>query len=429
VGRYADPRMVNVTWITPYAPDRGGGGGQIRQAHLLLALATRARVELICPGPVTDAGVRSAVARLVEVPPVTSSWREHRWLRRAADLGATTLQAVALSRQPMEVRALRPLRRRLAPALGERDAADLVLVEFAGLAPLLPGWASRSPRPRSCGSPWVLTFHNLPSRMAAQQALVMPHRRQRWFLARDAATARSFERRACEAFDTVIACTAEDAAVLAGAGPVIVVPNGADVAGIQPTPLPRTPRIVFVGALYTTPNVDGTRWFCEEVLPGIRAQEPAATVDLVGARPVAKVRALGRLPGVTVHPDVETVTPFLEAARVAVVPIRVGSGTRLKALEAMAAGRPVVGTTIGLEGLDLRPGEQALVADDAAAFGAAVIRLLRDDDYATALAVAGRAAVEAHFAWPPIAAAFTESVLALVGPDRTAPTGDRRSAR
>jgi polysaccharide biosynthesis protein PslH len=422
--------MVNVTWITPYAPDRSGGGGQIRQAHLLLALATRARIELICPGPVADPDVRSAVARLVEVAPVTSSWREHRWLRRAADLGATAIPLVARSRQPMEVRALRPMRRVLGSAVGGAGAgadADLVLVEFSGLAPLLPGWSGRPQRSRSAGGrPWVLTFHNLPSRMAAQQALVMPRRRQRWFLARDAAVAATFERRACEAFDAVIACTAEDAAALAGKGHVIVVPNGADVAGIQPTPLPPAPRIVFVGALYTTPNIDGARWFCEEVLPRIQAQEPAAMVDLVGARPVAEVRSLARLPGVSVHPDVETVMPYLQAARVAVVPIRVGSGTRLKALEAMAAGRPVVGTSIGLEGLNLRAGEHALVADDAGAFGDAVVRLLRDDDFATKLAVAGRAEVEAHFAWPSIAAAFAAWVLARAGSDGAGPAGDRR---
>ena len=391
--------MVTVAWITPFAPDRSGGGGQIRQAHLLLALARRAQIELICPGPVTDPDVRSAVARLVEVAPVAADWRGgHPWLRRAVDLGASIVP-----RQPLEVRAFRPVRRTLGAAVASVDA-DVVLVEFAGLAPLLP---PGHPRGR-----WVLTLHNLPSRMSAQQASVLPHRRQRWFLTRDARAGSAFERRVAAAFDAVITCTDEDAAALGGVGSVLVVPNGVDIEQFKPSPLPAAPRVVFTGALYTTPNVDAARWFCQEIWPQVRREVPTASLDLVGARPVESVRALARLNGVTVHADVVSVVPSIAAARVAVVPIRVGSGTRLKALEAMAAGRPVVGTAIGLEGLGLRAGVNALVADDAATFAAAVVRVLRDDDLAAALAAAGRREVEERFAWAAIAASFAQSVVA-----------------
>jgi len=94
-----------------------------------------------------------------------------------------------------------------------------------------------------------------------------------------------------------------------------------------------------------------------------------------------------------------------------VVPLRIGSGSRLKALEAMAANRPVVGTSIGLEGLDLTDGREALVANDAEAFAAAVVRVLRDDAVAGALARAGRAAAQERFEWSAIVAAFSEAVL------------------
>jgi glycosyltransferase involved in cell wall biosynthesis len=96
-----------------------------------------------------------------------------------------------------------------------------------------------------------------------------------------------------------------------------------------------------------------------------------------------------------------------------VVPIRVGSGSRLKALEGLALGRPVVGTTIGLEGLDLAAGAEALVADDAVTFAGAVIRLLGDDHLASSLARDGRAAVEARFSWSAIADAFATAVVAI----------------
>jgi glycosyltransferase involved in cell wall biosynthesis len=253
----------------------------------------------------------------------------------------------------------------------------------------------------------------------------MPHRRQRWLLRRDANAAARFEQRAATSFDAVIACTAEDAGALRrAAAEVIVVPNGVDPERFRPTPMSTGRRIVFTGALYTTPNVDGALWFCHEVLPLVRQQEPSVEVDLVGAHPVEEVLALGKLAGVTVYSDVETVAPYLNAARLAVVPIRVGSGSRLKALEALAAGRPVVGTSIGLEGLELRAGEHALVADDTASFAAAVVRLLRDDELASALATAGHACVVRRFSWAAITPAFTDAVLALsdrpVGPRRTA---------
>jgi len=117
-----------------------------------------------------------------------------------------------------------------------------------------------------------------------------------------------------------------------------------------------------------------------------------------------------------VHPDVADVAPFLEAARVAVVPLRIGSGSRLKALEAMAANRPVIGTSIGMEGLDLEPGREVLIADDAAAFAATTVRVLGDDALASAVAAAGRAAVQARFDWSGIATAFADSVVALAEP-------------
>lgn len=400
--------MLTVAWVSPFAPDRGGGGGQIRQAHLLLALAGRASIRLVCPAPVADAAVARAVAAVVDASPA-EGWRDrHPWRRRVADVAA-----VLGSRQPMEVRAFAPVRRAVGAALAQPAnlGVDLVLVEFAGLAPLVP-----PARP----VPWVLTLHNLPSRMAAQQAAVMPHRRQRWLLRRDARIAGAFERRMAAAFDVVVTTTAEDAAALAGADPnlasrILVVPNGTDVDRLRPSPVPRAARVVFTGALYTTPNVDGVIWFCRHILPVIREALPAVEVDIVGARPTAAVSQLDQLPGVSVHPDVADVAPFLAAARVAVVPIRVGSGSRLKALEGMAAGRPVVGTTVGLEGLGIVPGVEALVADDATGFAAAVARLLQDDREASALAQAGRAAAEQRFGWPTIAGNFAAAMVELAG--------------
>ena len=401
--------MLTAAWVTPFPPDRSGGGGQIREAHLLLGLAGRAAVHLICPGPVVDPAVRAAVTTLTEVEPPETVWQDrHPWLRRAGSAAA-----LVGSRQPREVRWFGRYRPVLTAAL-QGVTADVVLVEPVGLAPLLP--PSRQGR-------WVLTFHNLPSRMAAQEAAVQGSPARRTVLRRDAAIAAAFERRAAAAFDAVVTCTAADAAALGDPATVLVVPNGVDLGRFRPRPQVAEPRIVFTGALYTAPNIDGSQWFCREVLPRIRRELPEARVDVVGARPTRQVRALDGLPGVSVHADVTDVGPFLEAARVAVVPLRIGSGSRLKALEALAAGRAVVGTTIGLEGLDLRSGHDVLVADDAAGFAAATVRVLGDGALAASLAEAGRATVEARFDWSRIATRFTDLVVAVADPSWTVRAG------
>jgi glycosyltransferase involved in cell wall biosynthesis len=240
------------------------------------------------------------------------------------------------------------------------------------------------------------------SAKADQERAVTPGRRQRWLLVREAAKARRFERRLVQTFEGLVLVSAGDAAAL-GADTaeerIVVAPNGVDVEHYVPTPLGAEPAVVMTGSFQYGPNVDGAVWFCDQVLPLVQAAVPEATLDLVGHAPRAEVRALAGRPGVSLHPDVPAMAPWLARARVCVVPLRIGTGTRLKALEAMAAGRPVVGSSVGLEGLGLVDGRHAHVEDDPRAFADAVVRVLTDDAHAEALIVAGRALVEERFGW------------------------------
>jgi glycosyltransferase involved in cell wall biosynthesis len=390
--------VIEVLWVTPVPPDRSGGGGHVRQAHLLAALAERARVRLVCSGAVGDPQVRSAAASVVELGVAERDFGQPGpWRRRAADL------RLAFGAVPREVAAFAPVARAMEAEVA-RAAAEVVVVEYAGLAPLVAR--------RAAGQRWVLTMHNVLSVMSSQQAMAESGRRQRWLYSRDARSARRWERRMVSRYDRVIAVSAEDSSVLGGAA---VVPNGVDTVKFRPSPLPREPSVVFTGALYTGPNRDGIAWFCREVWPRVREAVPAATLAVVGARPPEDVRCLASQPGVSLHADVADTSPFLAAARVAVVPLRIGSGTRLKALEAMASGRPVVGTTIGLAGLGLVDGRHAAVADDPRDFAAAVCRALDDDAWALSLGAQGRRLAEACYDWRAIGRRFADVVLAAGG--------------
>jgi glycosyltransferase involved in cell wall biosynthesis len=147
------------------------------------------------------------------------------------------------------------------------------------------------------------------------------------------------------------------------------------------------------------PNVDGVAWFCAKVLPLIRAQVPGVTFTVCGSRPTRRVQALQRIGGVEVTGSVPDVRPFLAAASVCVLPLRMGRGIQNKLLEAMAMGVPTVSTTVAFAGVEATRGTDLMVADDPQEFAAHVVRLLRDEKLRARLGQSGRAAMEKRYSW------------------------------
>jgi sugar transferase (PEP-CTERM/EpsH1 system associated) len=186
---------------------------------------------------------------------------------------------------------------------------------------------------------------------------------------------------------------------------VRVVPNGVDVDAFRYRENGRPPaRVLFAGNLGYFPNVDAVRWLVGDIFPRVRTARPDAELRLVGARPARAVQTLARAAGVSLAADVSAMPPELGAATVAVIPMRAGSGLQNKVLEAMAVGTPVVTTPRAIAALAVRPGEDVLVAEDAAGIAAAVVDLLRDPERARAMARAARAVVERRYRWEDCAA-------------------------
>ena len=180
-----------------------------------------------------------------------------------------------------------------------------------------------------------------------------------------------------------------------------VVPNGVDIETFLPAdPAARVPgRVIFTGTMGYYPNVQAVLFFAEKCWPAIRARLPDATWEIVGSHPPAEVLALAALPGVTVTGAVADVRPHLAAASVAIAPLLIGGGTRLKILEAFATGTPMVSTRIGCEGLAVVPGVSLLVEDDPPAFAEAVVRVLTDASLRARLSLAGRSVAESTYGW------------------------------
>jgi glycosyltransferase involved in cell wall biosynthesis len=376
--------MTSALWVTAIEPCfDAGGGGQIRQAHLLDALTRRFEVDLLLAGRLEDERLHASLRSVTEIDAPLEPDPRNPWQRRFRDIW---WQLVL--RQPDEAARHKRTRAALIDTIRRWPEHDVVCVEYIGLARIIPT------RRRGL---WALTLHNLTSGMARHSASIAPGRRQQLMLGLEEQNSRRLEHWAVGAYDLVVTPSSEDASELPAG--VEVVPNGVDIARFRPSSVSGEHRLVFTGALHTLPNRDGIEWFCREVWPLIRARVPDAKLDVVGSAPPSEIRALASLDGVSVHADVPDVVPFLRCARVAVVPLRIGTGSRLKALEAMAAGRPVVGTAIGLGGLEVAPGRDALIADDPVGFADAVERCLSDAEFANELGRRGRALAEEKYSW------------------------------
>jgi len=266
---------------------------------------------------------------------------------------------------------------------------DLLQVEYLQMAPVARGVAARRR---------VLDLHNVES------ALVRSYARAgrgpaALAVAAEAVALGAMERRVIPGFDTVVVVSERERGRLpAGARHVLVCPNGRDPDPEGPPEPAATPTAAFVATMGWAPNVDAALWFADQVWPGVLRRLPEARLLLVGREPAPSVQALAS-PSVEVSGTVDEIRPYLARARVAVAPLRAGGGTRLKILEALDAGRPVVATSIAADGLEDLVGEGVVLADDAAAMVEAVSGLLADADGAAALGRAGRRAVAARHSW------------------------------
>ena len=385
----ADERL-RVLFVCPFVPWPLNSGGRIRTYHLLQALGKRAHIDLLLvrePGPIEEA--EAALAPLVArvdfferaAPGAVMRWSRpkiERWFH-SPDLRASLARAIAGTGHP-----------------GEPDQApyDLVHLDELLLARTLPA-GNRVPV--------VQHHHKIDSVL---YDLLSTHQGPaRHF---DLWKLRQLEREAARRIRHHLVCSEEDAAILRRRYPDLelgVVPSGFDPQHFRPSPdgvQRERDLLVFVGSMSYGPNVDAVVHFVREVLPRVRVRRPAAHLEIVGLDPAPEVLALAG-PGVKVVGGVPDVRPYFERASAVVVPLRIGGGTRLKIVEALAMGAPVVSTPVGAEGLGLTHGEELLLARAPGAFAQAILQLLERPEWARDLGARGKVSVENRFRWDVLA--------------------------
>jgi glycosyltransferase involved in cell wall biosynthesis len=219
-----------------------------------------------------------------------------------------------------------------------------------------------------------------------------------------------YERRVCRDADRVIAVSEADRAALLTLAPgldVTIVSNGVDLAFYRPGAVAalaqmRPGALVFTGKMDYRPNVDAVTWFADAVLPLVRQRVPEAHFWVVGQQPHARLAALAGRDDVTITGRVPDVRPYIAGAGAYVVPLRIGGGTRLKVLEAMAMGQALVSTRLGCDGFDFTDGREVRYADTPEEFAQAIEALTRDREAADGLGRNARAFVEANYGWEAI---------------------------
>lgn len=260
--------------------------------------------------------------------------------------------------------------------------------------------------PSTTDAPVVLDQHNIEHRIPRRMAETPgAHPLLRWYAAREWPKLRDSELAACRRADCVLTVSDEDREGLIALAPelhakITAVPIGVDTdyfGIVRRRADSRT--LLSIGTMYWPPNVDSMLYFCADILPRIKQRVPDVHLNIVGAKPTPAVQALASDPAVTVTGFVPDERIWAEDCGAFVVPLRSGSGMRVKILNAMAMGLPVVSTTVGAEGIEVSNGENIVLADGAEAFAEAASHLLSNPDFAVRVAEGGRRLMRERYSW------------------------------
>ncbi|NBD08894.1 MULTISPECIES: glycosyltransferase family 4 protein [Corallococcus] len=393
--------MRRVLAVLPYVPLPSDTGGTLRTLELMRALASRFSLDVLALNrPGNDAegfarwlaglGVPTRHLHLVDTPRVAP--RETLHSTRAFFHG-TPLTYIRFTRQG----ARESFRR----AVEERGPFDIIHFDHLHMAQLL-----RLARELNPSAHLVIDEHNVESQLLARLVpLSAPPLRPllRWQYRR----LERLERECVNEADSVLACSNVDAALLRslGARQVHVVPNGVKLPEFEHREVTGD-DLVFVGSMDWWPNEDAVLRLAREVWPLVSSELAPGKLMVVGRSPPASVRALEN-ERLVVTGSVPSVAPHLARALATAIPLRAGSGTRLKVLEAAAAGVPVVATRLAVEGLPMVEGQHVLLAESAQEFAAALRRLRNEPDLCLKLSRNARRMAEA-FAWEGIAEGLGE---------------------
>ncbi len=405
---------MRVLFLTPQLPYPPHKGTTLRNYNLIAGLAPRHEIDLLsfADSPPATSPLDQLCRCIATVPaPRRTNWR------RAVDTVLSPWPDMGLRLWSSE------FQRQLAARLHD-EAYDVIQVEGLELARYTTLSGSRAVREAAQaqrGSRPLIVFEDHNAEFLLQKRIARAEIAARGWSAGAVYSSiqwrklRRFERQVCRQSDRVVCVSEADAAAIQQLAPtskIHIIPNGVDtefywLEKVTSRHLPPH-TLVFTGTMDFRPNVDAMLWFAQDVLPLIKPRVPDVQVYIVGQRPHARLDVLRADPAITLTGAVDDTRPYIAAASVYIVPLRMGGGTRLKLLEALSLQAPVVSTTLGAEGFAVTGGEQLLLADDAASFARSVVELIDDRVRARSLGASGRLFAVQHYDWRNIVPKFEE---------------------
>jgi sugar transferase (PEP-CTERM/EpsH1 system associated) len=401
---------MKILWVSPFFLHPTDRGAQIRTLGILQQLHRRHEIHFATlEDPASAEGRERSGEYCTRAYPVPH-------LPPPRGSAAFYSQAIAgmFSRMPLAVsRYYSPQLHRVVAELAASGGFDAMVCDFLASAPNIPDW-------QRC----VLFQHNVETTIWERH---VEHARtpvHRLYFQLQARRMFAYERDVCQKAAHVIAVSAVDAARMREkfqAARVTDIPTGVDLDYFRPRGNPQpVADLVFTGSMDWLPNIDGIQWFVQEILPAIRRQRPDCTVVVAGRRPAREVEELAaRDAGIIVTGTVPDIRPYLWGSSVAIVPLRIGGGTRLKIYESMAAGIPLVSTAVGAEGLTCHDGRDILIADAPEAFARACLDLIEQAELRRQIADTALALVAAQFSWEAVSQSFEEVLESVAARNHT----------
>jgi glycosyltransferase involved in cell wall biosynthesis len=377
--------MARILLLTPQIPYPPHQGTTIRNFNIIRGVSSRHDLALLSYWSKEKPDVEQAVKVLGEYcfniqirPQLPRSY-----LRRLFQLvsSATPDMANRLRSQDFDDAIVNIMK-----AEKKKNGQPFDIIQIEGIE-----MASAIPIIREADSTIKIIFDNHNAEFSLQKRAYKTDRSQprRWPLAAysfiQTRRLQKYEKWACESVDHMVAVSENDLQNIKQLAPHIrasVIPNSLDVEEYLDMATRSTINfdLVFIGKMDYRPNVDAVLWFAENVWPEICSHRSHTTWAVVGQNPHSRLDALRNLSGVTITGKVDSIHPYLAGASVVILPFRIGSGTRLKFIEAMASGKATVSTSLGAEGFDVNSGDEVIIADEPRRFTEAIISLMRDPE-------------------------------------------------
>ena len=385
---------MKILFLTPYLPYPLNNGGLIRVHHLVVNIARRHSVTMLCMEPDNDEqrkGIDLLHGKGVEIQTVPVAANQKKKFKRAYQLLSLFSSKPYQYHQYFSTQMQKEIGKQLSG-----DTYDLLMVEFSQMG--YYHFDSSIPK--------YVDQHNVEYEIMKRTHETEDSRLRKLLAGSEYKKYKVQEIENCLKFDSCLTTSARDAEILKADAPSInyhVIPNGVDSEFFQPRPAPvnsENPIVLFTGTISYYPNTEGILWFHKNVWPLLKIKQPNATLCIAGKGPPPEVTKLAdNDDSITVTGAVDDMRDYYEKADVVVVPLRVGGGTRLKILEGMAMGKAIVSTSVGAEGIAHTDGKDILLRDTPEQFSNAIDELITDSAQREQLEKGGRELVEAQYDW------------------------------